>query len=461
MSKSEFNQLEAYINSPFFLKKNNYPLKLYQALKEFAPKFNAANLTKEVIFRMVFPQVKYCDAKMRNLLSRTVKIVDSYLLYLDNEADEFGRDKRLSEVYNKRNIESEFFNYSRRLLVDLENVLQKDTNYYFNKFSLEKELYFHLKSNRKNSNELLKKTIFDFQNYIGLEQANIELEVNNKKQMFNHDVEIPSIGLSQEIVSENLNLLFLNEINQLLIEKDIQLYIKIIGNFEVQLDKLGNEESLNIYMALQNFGVRQANENFNLFGPILFKVYQIGLNSNLLIINGLIITSSYLNIVIVGLKIGAFKWTASFITNYEHLLAPKIAEPIKRFSLCNYFFISGEHEKVLDITNTYKFQKIGTFRIINAKSFRIRSLFQLLKSDNSLYKLLLNHCSAFDKYIDREKSLIKKRKIMYKKFTTLLRKMAHAIINNKWDVQKKKAFKMEVEKDKNIRYRDWFLEILN
>ncbi len=461
LSKKEFNQLEAYIDSPFFLKKNKNPLKLYLALAAYAPKFDSNELTKEVIFKAVYPNVNYNDGKMRNLLSRTVKIVDNYLLYLDNEEDEFGRDKRLSEVYNKRNIESEFFNYSRRLLAELEKVEQKDTAYYFNKFSLEKELYFHIENNRKNSNELLKNTIYNFQNYLGLEQAIFLLEITNKKQMFKDSINLPTIRLSKEIVGDNLNLLLLNQINQLLIKKDIHLYIRIIADFESNINKLGDKDSMNIYTAIQNFGVREVNKNFKIYGPILFKVYQIGLANNMLLLNGVLIVTSYLNIVIVGLKLENFEWVASFINDYEHLLPPKNAESIKQYSLCNYFFITGEHQKVIEITNSNRFNDIKTFRLISAKTFQIRSIFHLLETDISFYKLLLNKCAAFDKYIEREKSLLKNRKIRYKKFTTLLRKMAHAIKNDKWNAKKKKILKTELKNEKNIRFRDWFLERLN
>jgi len=220
LSKSEFNQLEAYIDSPFFLKKNKNPLKLYQALKEFAPKFNAENLTKQVIFEMVFPEATFNDSKMRNLLSRTVKIVDSYLLYLEHEEDEFKRDKRLSEVYNKRNIKSEFFNYSRRLLADLEKVEQKDTSYYFNKFSLEKEMYFHLENDRKFSNQLLENIISDFHNYLGLEQGHIELEVNSIKKIFNHPIKISPIKLSTAVEILKITL-------KKLVEKKVKIFMQL------------------------------------------------------------------------------------------------------------------------------------------------------------------------------------------------------------------------------------------
>jgi len=461
LSKSEFNQLEAFINSPFFLKRNKDPLKLYRAIKEYAPKFKVDKMTKAAIFEVVYPKVKYNDGKMRNLLSRTAKIVDSYLLYLTDEEDQFEKDKRLSEVYNKRNIESEFFNYSRRLLADLDTVQKKDTTYYFNRFSLEKEMYFHLKNDRKKSNELLKNTIFNFQNYIGLAQASIQLEINHKKQMFNHQIETPHVIISKEIIKDNLNLLFFNQINDLLIKKDEKLYIKIIADFEKNMDKLGAKESLDIYMSLQNFGASQSNKNFKLFAPPLFQVQKLGLANNFLFLNGILVPSSYLNIVMLGLKLGQNEWTNEFIKKYEHLLPKKNAHLIKQFSLCIFYFIVEDFKKVINITNSYRFNHIGINRTINAKSLQIRSLFHLLQADLSYYSLLLNKCAAFDKYINREKMLIKNRKIMYKKFTDKIRKMAHSIKNNKWDEQKKKAFKTEIRNDKEIRYQDWFLKILN
>jgi len=176
--------------------------------------------------------------------------------------------------------------------------------------------------------------------------------------------------------------------------------------------------------------------------------------------NGEITISNYLNIVAVGLKVGNYPWTTAFINNYEKLLPPKKAELVKQFALCTRSFIMGKHEKVLDITTNFKFDKIGPFRLITAKTIQIRSLFMILSVNNSYYKLFISKCSSFDKHLKREKSIPESRKILYRNFISLIRRMAYAINKGNWDKKKKNSLKFELINNNQIGYKDWLLNVL-
>lgn len=458
LSKREFNHLEAYINSPFFLKKNKNPLKLYQALKKFSPKFDDKTLTKEVIFEEVFPRIKYSDAKMRNLLSRTVKIVDSYLLYLDNEGDEFGRDKRLSEVYNKRNIESEFFNYSRRLLADLEKVEQKDTAYYFNKFSLEKEMYFHLNNDKKNTISILDNSLHSFHNFLALEDANIKLEIYNRQRIFKQKIEIPSLSYSKPYTRDNIGLKLIKNLNDLLSQETNDNFEEIINEFENNINVLSKLDRINIYMSLQNYGVQKTSKNFEKNIMIQFKLYQIGLKYQLIIINNSIVSSSYLNIVLVGIKLKKYTWTADFIEKYEKKLNRKEAFETKKLSLIFLFYDEKKYLETINLTSKIRFTDVRWE--LNSKTIQIRSYFRLFQKDFSYGKLIIKQINALEKFLKREKSLATSRKLGTLNFNRILKRMTNAKIKGNWSILKENI-KQEIEHKKNIAFKDWLLDVLN
>lgn len=459
LSKSEFNQLEAYIGSPFFLKKNKYPLKLYLALKRFAPKFDADNLTKEIIFEMVFPKVNYSDAKMRNLLSRTVKIVDSYLLYLDNEADEFGRDKRLSEVYNKRNIESEFFNYSRRLLAKLNQIEQKDTSYYFNKFSLEKEMYFHAQGNKHVNIQTLKNSIVNFHNYVSLEQTIIQLELINRERILDEKNNVPLLTYSHELTKNNLPLRLISNINKLLRNNDINLFKNILEEFKEQFNFLVKNDSINIFLSLQNFLGQQNYTNPPLINKLKFELNQFGLKHDLMIINGYLLDTAYINIVITGNKEKKYTWVKNFIEQYQNRLRPDKAKFIKNMGLSLVYYEEGKFEDVVNLlANNSTTPSI--IWVQNVRTLQIRSLFNLFLKDNTYYKSLLSHCDAFEKFLKREKLLSLKRKTMSLNFLKIMRRLGNTINRKKWNEQKRKLFITEVEKNKMINSRVWLQNVL-
>jgi len=402
LSKREFNQLEAYIDSSFFLKKNKNPLKLYHALKEFAPKFDDDDLTKQVIFGAVFPKVKYNDAKMRNLLGKTVKIVDSYLLYLDNEGDEFGRDKRLSKVYNKRNIESEFFNYSRRLLSDLEGEKQKNIDYYFNKFSLEKEMYFHSQGKKQINLKLLESSISNFHNYISLEYINIELEVLNRRRIYTNKINLSPLGYSTKLTENNLTLEIITKIKELLINNDLNLYHEIYRKYKEQFSFLHKNDSADIYVSLQNFLSQESYTNPPLYNNLKFELNQIGIKHDLMIVNNYFLDNSYLNVVIMGIKVKKYSWVKNFIEKYQDKLHPKNAKFIKNLGLGLVYFEEKKYEEVIKILAKSKIPSV--LWVQNTRITEIKSFFKLFLKNPSYYKPLLNHCGAFEKFLKRKEA---------------------------------------------------------
>jgi len=459
LSKSEFNQLEAYINSPFFLKKNKNPLKLYQALKEYAPQFDSKELTKKVIFKIVFPKVNYNDAKMRNLLSRTVKIVDSYLLYLNNEEDKFERDKRLSEIYNKRNIESEFFNYSRRLLADLEKIEQKDTSYYFNKFSLEKELYFHFENDKKNSIAILDNSLHSFHNYLALEEANMKLEIYNRQRIYKHKISIPPLPYSLQLTENNLCLQLINKINDLLTsEENKDKFVEIINEFEYNLFSFSSSDRQNIYMALQNYGVQKISKNPKSYAKIQFRIYKLGLEHQLIILNNTIVSTSYLNIVLTGIRLKKFEWVAEFIEKYEEKLNKADAPFVKKLALIYLNFDKKNFKETINLTSQTRFPDIRWE--LNTKTIQIRSYFELFLQDISYSVLIINQLNAFSKFIHREKSLIPSRKVGTQNFVKYLRRFTKVINKGNWTTIVKSKIKKEIDMEKNLTYRHWLLEKL-
>jgi len=360
-------------------------------------------------------------------------------------------------VYNKRNIESEFFNYSRRLLADLNKVTQKDVDYYFNKFSLEKEMYFHRQNDRKNSIPILVNSIQSFHNYIALEEVNIKLEVYNLQKIYVSHVEISPLSYSKDFTSNNISLHLINSVNDLFITNRVNL-IEIIDEFEKKISFLSQKDSKNIFVALQNYAAQNSTKNPKIYAPIQFQLHQLGLKHKLLFINNEIFSASYINIVVTGIRLKKYNWTLQFIEEYEKKLKKSEAIYTKKLALIFLNFGRENYQETIMLTNKVRFPDIR--RELNSKTIRIRCYFKLFQNDFSYHNLIIKQFNAFDKFLKRENSLIASRKLGNENFIKFLRRITNAIIKDNWTISFRMNIKKEIETIKNITYRDWLLEIV-
>ena len=104
LNAKEFRELEDYLNSPFFIKRRTDIPSFYRILRKFYPFDQMEGVTKELLFKKVYSKQDFKDKKFRSLLADFVKIVENYLLFLENEEDRFEKDKRLVAIYEKRRI---------------------------------------------------------------------------------------------------------------------------------------------------------------------------------------------------------------------------------------------------------------------------------------------------------------------------------------------------------------------
>jgi len=450
----EFNRLGDYINSPFFLKKNNGDvLKLYQVIQQNPSFITSKETLKETLFKKVYPNKPYLDKKIRTLFSKAVKIVDSYLLFLDAEANEFNRDRQLTTIYSKRNIYNEFVNNTKRLLSKLEKTKQRNTQYYNNKFLLQKNYLSHPLTN-KNELLLLPKAVSSFHNYIALEQFNLNLEAINRSRMYQNSFQLSAIHYDDELTKDNLILQISKKIKNLLLKDKEAVFFEIKEQLEANLEYFNLEDRINIYVVLQNFAIQKGQA----YIPHLLNIYKFGIKHDLILVNNQILDVTYINIVIVGLRNKEFKWTESFIKIYKSKLPKESRNFIKKLSLSYLYFEKEEYHEVIKIVSAENFPKL--LFAINIRTIQLRSYFKLFEKDYDYYKPLMRYCDSFEKFLSREKSLVNLKKLRNKNFSRFVRKIANTIFRGKMSKRKRLNLLNELVNIKEINSKSWLIGIL-
>lgn len=457
LSKEEFRNLEDYMDSPFFLKRNKDALLLYRAIKRQYPHFQSSVLLKRRVFKKVYPDQEYADGKMRNLLTKLVKITESYLIYIDNKSNEFSKNKQLTIIYSNRNIYDEFVKNTKRLLDLLEKSPIKDAEHYLHKFTLEKYWYAHINSSKRKMLDVLKNVLTSLHHYFSLERIEIDLDIKNRERIFKENLEFKEVKVHERLIEKNLTYQLKSNIIEILATNDEDLFKETKSLFEANLTSLNLKDKTNIYMLLQNFTLQQVPLGPNKFYPIVLDTYKLGLKHQLLFENGNLLGSTYFNIVTISLKQKEYKWAEDFIEKYEDKIAPSMRVFIKNLCLG---FLNYEQQKYKDAINILSSLNYpNNIYLITVKTLQIRSSFKLFLNDESYYNPLINLCGSLEKFLKREESVIESRRVRNLNFIKYIRKITNLIKRNKWTQNKKEEIFSSIRKEQQVALKPWLLKV--
>ncbi|MFK7980600.1 MAG: hypothetical protein AB8G86_11505 [Saprospiraceae bacterium] len=463
LTSKEFNRLEAYAGSPFFInKRKDLPL-LYKALKKFHPNFEAENLSKEALFKKVHPKEIYNDKKFRNLQADFVKIIENYLLFLENEENRFEKDKKLISIYEKRSIHETFIKSTNKLLKSLNNLPFRDAQFYYDKYLLGSKIYFHPKTKKDiKSTQLLKVSISDFEHYFLLERSKLGIDLKNRERFYpeKHDFEIDKFS-HIDLSSNYLFQLYQLSI-QLLVTPQKSIYLELSALYKSKIDAIRKEEQILFFIFLQNFIIQQDRANPIEYKLLLIKHFQFGLSKKVLFQHGKIQDTIFINLVSNGLVNGAFDWVKSIIKDY----GKDIHEDIKGFTviLSNALiaFYEEDYETTIEIINTNNFTK--SLHHFGFRTLIIRAAFIMISNHHSVtsfyYNIFSNHCSAFEKHIIRNHSKKTDKVELHLNFNKIIKRIGQLIFDKKWKGKQKQIMLDKLNAEKKMVYKQWLINIL-
>jgi hypothetical protein len=201
LNKKEFIQFGKYLESAAFTS-NKKLIKLYNFLKRYYPAFSSEKLSKETVFRSVYGNTGYNDAKARKLLSDIYKEAERFIVILNALTHRETYDKILLEEFDVRKLDSLFESKYEEYNTYLDGG-EKHYQYFLEKylvewrniiFNLERGMQFKIAMNVYKRSDYL---IFFFLSDLFLTLCDIEAN----KQAYNVE---SKVNLTQAFIS-NLN----------------------------------------------------------------------------------------------------------------------------------------------------------------------------------------------------------------------------------------------------------------
>lgn len=456
LTPSEFNNLGDYTNSPFFIKRRVDLPAFYKVLKKYYPFDNLEELTKEALFKAVYYKQAYNDKKFRKLQSDFVKIVEHYLLYLDNEEDKFEKDMRLVTIYGRRGIYDEFTKGTKSLKKQLDEKQLRDAKHYLRQYELGRNYYFNINTKKNKENlHILKSTLKYFENYFVLNRVDFGIELKSRNNILKENNQF-KIDCFKEIIPTNnpVYKIYYHSFN-LINKPNFDKFLELKKIFKENLKLLGEKDQSIIFSILENFVIQQIIIDEKKFLQIGLELYEIGIKHKIIFENQKLHPIIFLNVIIISAKLKRFNWTTLFIKNNYKFLPTNLNEATKYLA---YGYVEFHKENYLvAIDKINKSNELNNFFISKSTILSIRCYFKLFQKDKNYFNILHNMCLACIKTLERNNNSAQQKIQSSLGLIKSIKKLAILLMNDKLTNEKKEGL-LNYVNTQPIRNKGWLID---
>ena len=394
LNKKERKALNLFVQSPYFNRREILMELMELILSSMKPQSRAD------LYGLLYPNEPFDDSKMRLLISNLHKLVLKFLLVNDVD-DGLRSKKRLVEILGRKTMMQNFTKECKRLELMIKNETFRHPEYYRMRSdlkSLQNDYWIQKREIKSVDFEQMER---DFNIYFISKKLGQFIEVIAGQNMYKIDYFSP---LFDEIM-------LMAKRTEYAHSPVISFYVRLINvlksgtkeDFLVLKEQLFEltqifpaKEAQNLYFMVLNYCVRKINENSVFYSTEAFELYQLGLDSELILMDGFISKSTFNNIVAIGIKKQKLKWIEWFVEQYKNKLhkadfittysinKARIAYETKDFDAALIFLQEADYESIVSS--------------INARVLQLKIYFELGE-----YDLLRSHLKSIKVYAQRKK----------------------------------------------------------
>ncbi len=461
MDTRELRRLDEYLSSPFF-NKNQKIIQLFLQLKKQHPAYK--RLYKEKIFQKVFPEKKeYHDGLLRALVADLTKLVENYISQTVYENQTRLNNNNLLEGMLMKGMYDHFENRLKKTLQQIEEEPDKDAEFYYYKFLIERESYrFTTVTNNRATTSSLQEVVNNLDLYYLAAKLKYTALVLNRQNIVGSKYEL-------KLVDEILYHLKMDKTHRQV--PFIRLYHRVVlmlkefeneehfRKFKIDLAKFKSEipkgEIRFLYTLMLNYARWKIYAGKPEYSKESFEVYKLLLEEKVIIVGKTISYHHFRNIVNVAVQVEEYDWAELFIKNYKPLVIPGVRENVFSFNMAALLFAKNQFEDALDYLRAIQFSDvefIDFYYHMYYKTLLIQTSFELDETE-----VLLSNLESFRLYLSRNKVIPDDIKLAYANFIKLVRKLTNLRLGKRISMQK---LAEEIQSTKPLTKASWLEETI-
>lgn len=453
LTPKEVRHFKLYLASPYFNRRAE--LASFLDVLEDLKLNGTIEVSKEWLYKKVFPGLPFDDLECRRLFSYFKKAIEGFLIQKEWESDDHDKDLRLLRALRRKEVSSLYDRTLRTSLDHLDKEPFRDLGYHYTRYQLFLEHYEYTHRVRRGGEMRLQEqtdalTLFYVsgilrQSCIILSHQNLNPGAYSQPLLDAVLSEVREGPLLQEpavaIYYHSLRALQSPEH-----EEDFHEAKKIIDGHWQAFRPM---EIRDIYILAINYCIRRLNDGNRAYVREAFDLYQSGLERGCLLDRGQISPFAYKNVLMLGMSLDEYEWVEDFLHTFKTNLAPEIRENTFNYNLAIYYFRLPDYDKAMDLLQRVEFKDV--LNNLDARRMLLRIYYE-----EGAFDALDSHLDSFRQYISRQKELGYHRD----SYLNLIRFVKKALRTNLADQGKRKNLRKEVEAHSSFVEKDWLVEQL-
>ncbi len=463
LNEAEFKSFENYVLSPYF-NNSEQICSLFKIIKKHYPDFKS--ITKESIFKTIYPAKPFKDKKVRDLFSRMMKLVEDFLAQEEFSIRHMLKTSFALRQLAARNMEKHFASKAREADLEIEKEKIISSDLLFSKYSVfrEKREYFSALRGTKKRVEYYEDITTEIDLFAAFTIYNIlkyEITIlaNKKEIKYSHEFRILESIL--EFCRNNpmdkypVIMIFYYMILLSRDNNQMDIYLKLKKLIDDNIDGVSETDKLIILVEQFNFTKVQALKGIDFYRKENYRILKQNTDKGIYPTEGPYFSdSSYVMIAVTAFQKNDFEWGESFMAKYKDKLDPHKGENAYTYLLGVLNYRKGNYGAALN-----SLAKVSTDDF--SYYWRVKNHQLKIYYETGEYESVISTADSYKHFLSTAKHLPDYFKGRFVNFVNFLSRLANAKLtenNNTLIDIKNEIINFNQEK---LESKIWLLEQIN
>jgi hypothetical protein len=455
LDKKDRRELRKVVRSLFFNQKEEI-IRLFDCLDKHIDKPKEA-LSQAWVFEQVFPDKPFNALTLHHAASALTQLTRRYLAISEFESTPPQYQLSLTRALRQRQATKMYEHELKEAKIALEKQPLRDAKYHLQHYMLLLDEYDYKRQHQREG-DLPIQELSD-----NLDSFYIAETLRQACSMKAHETVAAQLTYQQPFSEAVLRHLDLDTIEH---TPSIAAYFYAFkaqneentggGYFEKLKDLLlnkrhffNNDELKNLFILAINYCIKQQNRGKIAFVQQALDLYEVGLDTKILLENGSISQYTYKNVAMLAMKIGNWEKAGQLLETYKSYLPSAERENFYKYNSAILNFRQGNTDSAMLLLQEIQLKE----PLYNLEA---RRLLARIYFDKKEYYTLDSLTISSKSYLKRQHS-IGYQKELYENFFVFLGKI---IKLDRVDTVKIKALKTEILETELVAEKKWLLEIL-
>lgn len=451
LSKVELNAFGRFVNSPF-LNANPLCIELLNQLEAYYPEFEEEKVSKERMFKKLFPKEKLDVQKIRYVMTDLTRLLEEYFIYQEYSEHLAQKKHHLVTALSKRKLRKYAGQHQRQAAELLEKQPYRDGSYHTNLLLVQEDAYLLSAAQDERSLDSDLQSLSTNMDIAYLaKKLKYTCEIINRMNVLGVKYELPFLPNILDYLKVNPHddipaIAVYYKVLMTLTESENEQHYKELKQVLTKWnDSFPVKELRDTWGFAQNYCIRKINTGNAGYFQELFTNYTFLLEKEIIIENGFLAQFDFKNIVTIALRLKEFKWVESFIENYSDLLEPTHRQNAIAYNQARLHYGREQHKEALKQLLSVEFTDV--YYHLDSKVLLLKIYYEL---DD--YEPLLSLIDTFRVYLRRNKLISDYQKLIYTNFARFVKKLTRIKLGSKKPV---KEIEVEIDVVKQIADIGW------